>query len=76
MVSFKPFRTALLGPSRIFHKDREITHINWLRSKSRDLLVYLVHLGRPVEKEKIVEALFRMSVLRASNQIEKSKPVE
>ncbi|HOV80045.1 MAG TPA: tetratricopeptide repeat protein, partial [Bacillota bacterium] len=45
----EPIRLELMGPVRIFYGDREITHINWIRHKSRDLLVYLAHLGSPAD---------------------------
>lgn len=51
-------RIVLLGRSRIFYENKEITHINWIRGKSRDLLVYLAHIGSPVAKEKIIDALW------------------
>ncbi|NPV91000.1 MAG: tetratricopeptide repeat protein [Firmicutes bacterium] len=48
----------LLGPVRMFSGDTEITHTRWIRSKSRDLLIYLAHLGGPANKEKIIDAFW------------------
>jgi len=51
-------RLELLGAPRIHVSGKEITGINWIRRKSRDLLLYLAHLAGPASKERIVEALW------------------
>jgi len=51
-------RLELMGPVRMFCGDAEITHINWVRNKSRDLLIYLAHLGNPADKDRIIEAFW------------------
>ena len=48
----------LLGPVRMYSAQRDVTNMKWIRNKSRDLLVYLAHSGNPVDKDKILEALW------------------
>ncbi len=62
-------RLELLGPVRIFFADTEITHMNWVRSKSRDLLIYLAHLGNPVDKDRIIEALWPETPYQQANAL-------
>jgi DNA-binding SARP family transcriptional activator/Flp pilus assembly protein TadD len=62
-------RLNLLGPVRIFFGDTEITYTNWVRIKSRDLLIYLAHLGNPVDKDRIIEALWPETPFKQANTI-------
>ncbi len=47
-----------LGPLRLFTGETEIAPINWRTSKTRDLLAFLLHHGKPASKEVILEALW------------------
>jgi two-component SAPR family response regulator len=60
-------RLHLLGPARIFFEDKEITHANWVRIKSRDLFIYLAHLGSPVDKDRIMEAIWPETPFKQAN---------
>lgn len=51
-------RLELLGPARIYAGNTDITHTNWVRSKSRDLLLFLAHVGSPADKDKIIDAFW------------------
>lgn len=62
-------RFELLGSVRIFFGDREITHINWVRSKSRDLLIYLAHLGNSSDKERIIDAIWPETPYQQANML-------
>jgi len=53
----------LLGPVRIFADGKEITAVKWRSHKARDLLIYLVHMGQPVSKDQIIDALWPEEVL-------------
>ena len=48
----------LLGPVRIFAGEQEITGVKWRSHRARDLLIYLAHIGQPVSKDQIIEALW------------------
>lgn len=48
----------LLGPVRIFVDGQELTGVKWRSHRARDLLVYLVHVGQPVTKDQIIDALW------------------
>jgi LuxR family transcriptional regulator, maltose regulon positive regulatory protein len=63
------FRLELLGFVRIYTDKREITHTNWVRSKSRDLLILLAHLGGPTDKEKIIDAFWPEIPYRQANTL-------
>jgi LuxR family maltose regulon positive regulatory protein len=51
-------RLQLLGPVRIFVDSQELTGIKWRSQRARDLLIYLAHVGQPVTKDQIIEALW------------------
>lgn len=52
-ISFKT-----LGPFLISKDDTELASINWRTAKSRDLLAFLLHQGKPVSKDLILEELW------------------
>jgi two-component SAPR family response regulator len=62
-------RLELLGPVRIYDGKKEITNTNWVRRKSRDLLIYLGHLGISTEKDRIIEALWPEMNYQQANAI-------
>lgn len=62
-------RLELLGPVRIYDGKKEITNTNWVRKKSRDLLIYLAHLGISAEKDRIIEALWPETDYQQANAI-------
>lgn len=51
-------RLQLMGPVRIFAGDEEITGVRWRSHRARDLLIYLAHLGQPIGKDQIIDALW------------------
>jgi len=56
-----------LGPFRVFIDDREVT---WRTTKARDLCAYLFYYrGKPVHKEKILEALWPDSSIDRSSTL-------
>jgi LuxR family maltose regulon positive regulatory protein len=62
-------RLNLLGPVQMFFGDTEITNINWVRIKSRDLFIYLTHLGSPAGKDRIIEAIWPEIPFRQANTL-------
>ncbi|HHT48244.1 MAG TPA: hypothetical protein GXZ98_02995 [Firmicutes bacterium] len=51
------FRIQMFGSFRVFHRQEEIK-ANWRTVKSRDLLAYLAHWGKPVSTGQILEDLW------------------
>lgn len=54
----RSLRLHLLGPVRIFVGDQDITGVKWRSHRARDLLIYLAHIGQPVGKDQIIDALW------------------
>ena len=52
------FRIQMFGPFRVFYHQEEINANSWRTVKSRDLLAYLAHQGRPVSTDQILEDLW------------------
>ncbi len=52
------FRIQMFGPFRVFHQHEEIKANSWRTVKSRDLLAYLAHQGKPVSTDQILEDLW------------------
>ncbi|NLY91676.1 MAG: hypothetical protein GX081_08765 [Firmicutes bacterium] len=52
------FRIQMFGPFRVFHHQQEIDANCWRTVKSRDLLAYLAHQGKPVSTSQILEDLW------------------
>ena len=52
------FRIQMFGPFRVFYKNKEIHASSWRTVKSRDLLAYLAHRGKPVSTDQILEDLW------------------
>ena len=55
--TFEAFCFKTLGPFQIFQKGVGV-RVNWRTSKSRDLLALLVHQGKPVSRDVIIEELW------------------
>lgn len=52
------FRIQMFGPFRVFYRQEEISAGSWRTVKSRDLLAYLAHQGKPVSTDRILEDLW------------------
>ena len=57
-VPKRTVRMHLFGPMRIFVDNRELTGVKWRSHRARDLLIYLTHVGQPVTKDQIIDALW------------------
>lgn len=53
-----PLWLEMLGPDRIVLSGADITGVKWRFTKSRDLLLYLAHQGKPVGINRILEDLW------------------
>src|SRR5690606_15294166 len=61
------FRIQMFGPFRVFYHQEEIPANSWRTVKSRDLLAYLAHRGKPVSTDQILEDLWpELSMDKAS----------
>src|SRR5690554_969324 len=61
------FRFQMFGPFRVFYHHEEIPANSWRTVKSRDLLAYLAHRGKPVSTDQILEDLWpELSIDKAS----------
>ncbi|HEX3047660.1 MAG TPA: tetratricopeptide repeat protein [Bacillota bacterium] len=66
----EPLLTILMvGPIRIYHHQKEITSVQWITNKARDLLIFLAHLEGPAEKQKVLESLWSELPFEQANSL-------
>lgn len=59
----------LLGSVALYSGEEDLTCMDWVRRKSRDLLLFMAHYASPVRKEQIIDALWPEAPFQKANTL-------